>query len=325
MADAETSRGKALLSAMMSHLIWGTLPLYLLLVKEVPVLEFVAWRTVFALLFCIALLGRRQRFSEFRACLADPRTMRTLALSSVMIAINWIAYVWAIQANHVYAASLGYYILPLNMMLLGLVFLGESLSRLQWIAVGLAALGVATLAAGALTTLWVSLLLASSFAVYGLLRKKVNAGPVVGLTIEALILLPIAAVYLVWAEISGEGLAFGRDALETFAIMLGGVLTAMPLLLFATAARALPYTLVGFLQFASPTIVFILGLTVFGEDLNHAQLACFIAIWASVALFSWMCGANHAVRRLCRQRANPPRSSPVSRPHETARRIPHSP
>ncbi|QZH75315.1 MAG: EamA family transporter RarD [Erythrobacter sp.] len=287
MDGRQTGRGRALLYALMCHCVWGSMPLYLILVDKVPALEYVAWRTLFTLPLCLLFIWRLGQFDQLRACMRNPRALRTLVASSAMIAINWYFYVWAIQNGNVYAASLGYYILPLNMMLLGMLFLGERLTRVQWLAVGLAAVGVAALATGAFTTLWLSLLLGTSFGIYGLLRKTVEAGPIVGLTVEGFILLPLVGGYLLWLGAAGEGLAFGRDGLETFAIVMGGPMTAIPLILFASAARALPYTLIGFLQFISPTVVFLIGLFVFGQELSTEKLVCFIAIWSAVALFSW--------------------------------------
>ncbi|WP_137679669.1 EamA family transporter RarD [Aurantiacibacter suaedae] len=287
MTQATLGSRRALTFALGAHAIWGSMPIYLMLVHEVPVFEYVAWRTLFTLPLCLAIIAVRSNLGELSAVLRNGRTMLTLAASAGLIAVNWCLYVWAIQTDHVYAASLGYYILPLTMMLLGLVFLGERLTKRQWAAVALAALGVAALAAGALTTLWVSLTLALSFGTYGLLRKTVAAGPVVGLVVESMVLAPLAIGFLVWSAKAGPGLALGRDTLETFGIVMGGPMTAVPLLLFATAARAMPYTVMGFLQFVSPTIVFLLGLLVFGEELHPAQLACFVAIWAAAALFIW--------------------------------------
>jgi len=288
MSSKQIGFGRALGFALGAHVIWGSMPIYLQLVRDVPVFEYVSWRTLFTLPLCLVFVVLWQSGDELRQVLRDRRTMATLLGSASMIAINWCLYVWAIQSGHVYAASLGYYILPLTMMLLGLVFLGEKLTRRQWGAVALAAIGVSALAAGALTTLWVSLACAVTVGVYGLLRKTVAAGPLVGLAVESLILAPFAIGFLVWTGRSGgPGLAMGRDTLETIGIVAGGPATAIPLLLFATAARAMPYTVIGFLQFSSPTIVFLLGLFVFGEELKPAQLACFVAIWAAASLFTW--------------------------------------
>ncbi len=305
MAENETSHSHALILALCTHAIWGSMPVYLILVDHVPPLEYVAWRTLFTLPVCLFFVIRADMLRELWRTLANPRTMRTLVASACMIAINWFFYVWSIQNHYVYAASLGYYILPLNMMLLGFVFLKERLTRLQAMAVGLAVIGVAALAAGALTTMWVSLLLATTFGIYGLLRKTVAAGPLIGLTTESLILLPLVLGYLTWTGTAGPGLTFGRDALETVAIIAGGPMTAIPLLLFATAARALPYTTIGFLQFISPTIVFLLGLTVFDEVLKPAQLVCFMLIWTAIALFTWDLLKNASRARKARPEETP--------------------
>lgn len=263
------------------------MPLYLLLLQSVPPLEFVAWRLVFTLPLCMALLAMTRGWAELRGVLRDRRALATLLGSATMVAVNWWLYVWAIHNGYIYAASLGYYILPLTMMLLGLVVLGEKLSRRQWTAVALAALGVGVLAVGALTTMWLSLSMAVTFGIYGLLRKTVAAGPLAGLTVESLILIPVALAIVGWygAGPAGSAMAQGWDV--ALAIAWSGPMTAIPLMMFATAARRMPYTVIGFLQFSSPTIVFVLGLTVFGETLRPAQLACFVLIWAAAALFTW--------------------------------------
>lgn len=277
---------RGLAYALGAHVVWGSMPLYLMLVRTVPSLEFVAWRLVFTLPLCLAILAAMTGFGELAGVLRDKKTMLTLLGSSALIAINWFLYVHAIQTGHVYAASLGYYILPLVMMLLGLAFLGERLTRLQWAAVALAGVGVAALAAGALSTLWLSLSMGVTFGLYGLLRKTVKAGPLAGLTIETLILLPIALAIVAWYGLSPQGPALAQGWSVALAVAISGPMTAIPLLLFASATRALPYTVIGFLQFLSPTVVFLMGLFVFGEDLKPAQLACFIAIWAAAVLFT---------------------------------------
>lgn len=276
-----------LAAALATHALWGSMPLYLLLVKSVPALEFVAWRILVTLPICGAIIAWRKAGGEVRAVLRDRRAMLTLLASATLIAVNWFLYVWAIDSGHVYAASLGYYVLPLLMMLLGMAVLGERLTRLQWVAVALAACGVGVLAIGALTTLWISLSMAVTFALYGLLRKTVNAGPLAGLTIESLILAPAALAVVGWYATTANGSAMAHGPLPAAAVALGGPMTAFPLIMFAFAARRLPFTVMGFLQFTSPTIVFLLGLFVFGERLNPAQLACFVAIWFAALLFVW--------------------------------------
>lgn len=272
--------------ALGAHAVWGSMPLYLLLVQTVPSLEFVAWRLVFTLPLCLVIIILFANFNELKAVLRNRRAMLTLLGSSSMIAINWFLYVYSIQHGYVYAASLGYYILPLMMMLLGMAFLNERLTRIQWAAVTLAAIGVTALAAGALTTMWLSLSMAVTFGIYGLLRKTVAAGPLVGLTVESLILMP-AAIGIVAYYWSTQGTAMAQGTGVALAIAISGPMTAAPLLMFATAARRMPYTVIGFLQFISPTIVFLMGLWVFDEELKPAQLACFVLIWAAATLFTW--------------------------------------
>ena len=274
-------------SALGAYLIWGFLPLYLILVRSVPALEFVGWRIIWTLPLCLVIVAVRKQLPELRRALANPRTMAWLLLSATLIAVNWVVYVWAIQNNNVYAASLGYYINPLVNVLLGTLLLKEKLSRPQWVAVALAALGVSLLLGGALTTLWISLTLALSFGTYGLIRKQVDVGALPGLTIESLVLLIPATLVAYHYAGTPQGSAFTQTPSLSLAIMLGGVLTAVPLLMFAIAARRLPYSTLGFIQFLAPSIVFVLGLTVFGEQLKPAQVACFACIWTAAAIFVW--------------------------------------
>lgn len=273
--------------ALGSHAIWGVMPLYLALVHDVPSFEFVAWRIVFTLPLCAAVIAWRGQWGEVRAAFAQRKSVLALLGSSAMIGINWVLYVIAIQTDHVYAASLGYYILPLVMMLLGLLVLKERLSGAQWGAVALATVGVGLLAAGALSTLLFSLTMAVTFGLYGLIRKTVNVGPIAGLMVETLLLIVPALGVVMWyaAQPAGSSMAQGWGLAA--AIALGGPMTAVPLMLFATAARRMDYTLIGFLQFLSPTIVFLLGLFWFHEELKPAQLGCFVMIWAAMALFVW--------------------------------------
>jgi chloramphenicol-sensitive protein RarD len=284
-APSQTDR-TGLAAAFSAYVIWGFLPLYLILVRSVPAFEFVGWRIIWTLPLCLLIVLARRQGPDLRAALANRRTLGLLALSATLIAVNWVVYVWAIQNGQVYAASLGYYINPLVNVLLGTVLLGEKLSRPQWAAVGLAGIGVSLLAAGALTTLWISLTLALSFGSYGLIRKQLDVGSVPGLTIEsALLLLPSLAVAWYYAQTQGSSFAVSTEL--SVAIMAGGVVTAFPLLLFAIAARKLPYSMLGFIQFLAPSIVFVLGLTVFGEELKPVQAACFACIWAAAAIFVW--------------------------------------
>lgn len=280
---AETPSG--LPAALGAYVIWGFLPLYLLLVTAVPPFEFVGWRIIWTLPLCLLIVAVRHQFPALKAALSNPRTMLALLASAVLIAINWFVYIWAIMQNQVYAASLGYYLNPLLNVLLGTLLLGERLTKWQWLAVAVAASGVALLSAGALTTLWISLTLAFSFGLYGIVRKQVDVGSLPGLTIESAILLPTAIGIVWWYAATPEGPSFGTDWFLSLAIIFSGVVTAVPLLLFAIAARRMNYSTLGFIQYLAPTIVFILGLTVFGEQLRPVQLGSFVLIWIAVAIF----------------------------------------
>ncbi len=274
-------------AALGAYLTWGFLPLYLILVSSVPPVEFVAWRIVWTLPLCVLIAGLRHQLPEIVAALRNPRVLATLTASAALIAINWLVYIWAIQTGEVFAASLGYYINPLINVLLGTLLLGERLSARGWTAVGIAAAGIALLLGGALTTLWISLTLALSFGCYGILRKRVPVGALPGLTIESLILLVPALATTMYYAATPQGSSFGQGLSLSLLIVLGGALTAIPLWLFAVAARRMAYSTLGFVQFLAPTIVFVLGLTVFAKPLLPAQLAAFVAIWIAIAIFVW--------------------------------------
>ncbi len=284
-APTDKSAPSGLPAALGAYLIWGFLPLYLILVSSVPPFEFVGWRIIWTLPICLVIVAFRRQFPALRQAIGSMRSLAMLTLSATLIGINWLVYVWAIQEGQVYAASLGYYLNPLINVLLGTLLLGEKLSRLQWLAVAIASCAVALLLGGALTTLWISLTLALTFAFYGMVRKQLDVGSLPGLTIESAILLLPAAGIALWYAKTPVGSAFGGDLWLSLAIVLGGVVTAVPLLLFAIAARRMPYSTLGFIQYLAPTIVFLLGLTVFEQELRLVQLGSFLLIWTAIAIF----------------------------------------
>jgi len=273
--------------ALGAYTIWGLLPLYLLLVQTVPAVEFVGWRILWTVPVCLIVVAFRRQGAEVRAALTSPAILRTMLLSSVLIAINWLTYIYAVLDGKVYGASLGYYLNPLVNVLLGTLVLGERLNARQWTAVALAGGGVATLLFGALDTLWITLTLAFSFALYGLVRKTAPVGALPGLTVESLLLSLPALGVIAWYAATPQGSAFGQSLGLDLAIAFAGIVTGVPLLMFAVAARRMAYSLLGFVQFIAPTMVFVIGLTVFDQPLEPAQLACFCAIWAAIAIFSW--------------------------------------
>lgn len=281
------SQQRGLPYALAAYGIWGFVPLFFKLLDNVPPVEVLSQRIVWSLPFCFIIMLFRRQIGEYIAALRNGRVLRLLLASSLLIALNWLVYIYAIFTDHVLAASLGYYLNPLVNVLLGMVFLGERLSRLQGVAVVVAAIGVAILLAGALDTLWISLTLALSFGTYGLIRKVVPVGSLPGLAVETTLLLPVsvaAAGYYLWI---GDGRGFGSDLETSWLLAAAGVVTAVPLLLFATAARRMSYAALGIVQYLAPTLQFLLGLFIFNEPLKPAQLFCFLLIWISIAVFSF--------------------------------------
>lgn len=285
--DHSPTLRRGLTAAIAAYILWGLLPLYFSAMRAVPPLELVGWRVLFTVPVCLVIIVVRRQGAELRAALNNRRLLGQLALSAALIGANWLIYVIAIQSGHVLATSLGYYINPLINVLLGTMLLGERLSRVQWAAVALAGVGIALLLAGALETLAVALALAFTFAFYGLVRKKAAVGPVPGLTLETALLTLPALVVVMLAARSTHGSSLAMGGFETPLLIGSGLATAIPLMLFAVAARALPLTTLGFVQFLAPTLSFVLGLTVFGETLDPPRLACFALIWAAIALYSW--------------------------------------
>ncbi len=278
---------RGLLAAVTAYVLWGLLPLYFRALHAVPPLELVGWRVVWTVPVCLAIIAYRRQGPDLRAAFANARVLAMLALSAALIGTNWLIYVIAINNGHVLATSLGYYINPLLNVLLGTVFLGERLSRVQWCAVALAGAGIALLLAGAVDTLAVALSLAVTFAGYGFVRKQVPVGAVPGLTVETLLLLLPALVVVTLAAGWPQGSSMLAGGSVTPMLVLAGVATGLPLLLFAVAARALPLSTLGFCQFIAPTMTFAFGLTVFGETLDTPRRVCFVLIWLAIALYSW--------------------------------------
>ena len=290
--------------ALGAYGIWGFLPVLYYFLRDVPPLELVGWRVILSLPVCALFLLLFRQTPQFLTALRQPRTLALLLASATLIGVNWLVFVYAIQTGHVLATSLGYYINPMINVLLGTVFLKERLAPLQWVAVALALTGVALLALGALNALWISLTLGISFASYGLIRKIAPVESLPGLTIETLLwLLPALGVVIFHA--GGEaGSALAREDATPLWLAGTGLLTAIPLILFATAARLMDYSALGFVQYLAPSISFVLGITLFEEPLEPVQLATFGLIWTGIGFFSWSALAER--RRARALRAQPP-------------------
>jgi chloramphenicol-sensitive protein RarD len=282
-ADRDTTRGA--IATAGAFLFWGLAPLYWRILASAPATELLAHRIAWSAPCLAALLALGRRFPEVRRAVVTPRTLGILLVTTVLIAVNWLTFLWAINNGHVLDASLGYYVNPLVSVLLGFVFLGERLRRLQAAAVGLAVAGVALLSARHGLP-WVSLVLAFSFGFYGLLRKVVDARPMVGLSVEVALLSPLAVGYLLALASAGRG-AFGSGgAGRDLLLAAAGPITVFPLLWFNQGVRSLSLATVGMLQYLAPTGHFLLGVTVFKEPFGGSQLVAFAFIWTALALYT---------------------------------------
>jgi chloramphenicol-sensitive protein RarD len=283
-----------------AYLIWGVLPLYFKAVAHVSPGGILAHRILWSLIFLVALASLWRRWPLVRAALANRKVLLTLTATATLIAINWLVYIIAVVSGHVLEGSLGYYLNPLVSILLGVALLGEKLSRTQIFATLLAAAGVAVLAAGAGSGLWISLTLAASFATYGFLRKVAPVEGVEGLMVETLILAPVALGWIVWLEASGQPGVVQWGLGTDLMLAVGGAVTAIPLLLFNAAGKRLPLSTLGFLQYIAPSLQFMMAVMVFGEPLTPAHFICFGAIWTALAIF-----ATDGWRRAMRGRRRP--------------------
>jgi len=272
--------------ATLAYMVWGMFPLYFKQVADVPALEVVMHRTVWSLLFVMLVLLVLKRWAWIGQVARQPKVLGAFALSALLLSSNWLIYVWAVQNQHVLDASLGYFILPLVNVTLAYAFLGERPRRGQWMAVGLAALGVLWLTIQTGRLPWVALALALTFGFYGLLRKVAVLGALEGLTLETMMLAPFAAAYLAYGVWHGDSVLLQGDARAIGWLAIAGPLTAIPLLLFAAGARRIPMTTLGILQYVSPSILFMLSVMVFKEPLQVPRLIGFALIWGALVVYS---------------------------------------
>ena len=279
---------KGLAITVGTFLIWGVVPLYWHLLKAVPSFQIVLHRIVWSALFVGIFLFWRDGRHWLRATLAgQPRLIGMLALSGVLIAFNWGLYIWAVNAGHVVETSLGYFINPLINVVLGVLVLRERLSPAQWIAVGFALAGVAWLTVQAGSPPWIALGLAFSFGLYGLVRKTVAVDAVAGLGVESLYLFLPGLAYVVWGEFGhGGGFIDGYGWRDDLLLVLGGVVSAVPLIGFAYGVRRIPLSVVGLLQYVAPSLQLLIGVLVFKEAFDATRAVGFAAIWAGLVIFA---------------------------------------
>ena len=294
MASVSSTSGKAsekslqagLVAGVAAYLLWGFLPLVFKWLDGVPAPTIVADRTLWSLILVGAILLASRRTAEIRAALADRATLRSMAMSSVLLAVNWLIYVYAVESGQLLEAAFGYFINPLVNVALGMVLLGERLNRWQTLAIAIAVVAIAIQAVGLAGVPLIALGLAFTFAAYGYFRKTAKVGSTTGLFVETLLLAPVAVVYLLFTFFRDGGLGPHADPATLGLLILTGPATAFPLLLFAFAVQRLRLTTIGMLQYLAPSIAFLLAITLFGEHLNPTRLVSFALIWLSLVVYT---------------------------------------
>ena len=279
---------KGTLIGATAYTLWGFFPLYLRTLIAVPAWQITAHRVVWACGLLLALSAGTGQLKALRSLrvLRERRSLAAYLGMALLLSVNWLTFVWAVNSGRAVEASLGYFINPLVNVLLGMIFLGERLRRGQWLAVGLAAAGVIYLTVRFGSPPWVALVLAVTFAFYGLLKKRAPLAALPGLTLETALMLPAALAYLVWAELNGVG-AFGHLGAGNALLLAGtGAVTAAPLLLFAVAARDVPLSTLGLLQYISPSIQFVIGVLLFAEPFTAERAVGYGLTWLALVVFT---------------------------------------
>ncbi|MFT5789002.1 MAG: chloramphenicol-sensitive protein RarD [Shewanella sp.] len=282
----DTEQRKGIVFAICAYTLWGFAPLYFKLLTDVSAAEILLHRVLWSFVFMALLMSFFGGFSRVRQLLKKPKQLTVLCITSLLIAANWLLFIWAVNNDHMLDASLGYFINPLVNVFLAMLFLGERLRKLQWAAVSLAAIGVSVQLISFGSIPLVSLALAGSFACYGLLRKKVNVDAKTGLLVETAILMPVALIYLLSNMGDSMTHLLNNDMQLNLLLLAAGVVTTIPLLCFAAAAVRIPFTMLGFFQYIGPSIMFILAVNLFNEPFDMEKGITFAFIWAALALFT---------------------------------------
>ncbi len=279
-----------ILAGVGAYAIWGLVPIFFKQMAEVPALEIIAHRALWSMLLMTALIGFGRGFGDALRVARIPAQLAKIALAAALVLANWLTFVWGVNNGHIIEASLGYFILPLLNVALGVLVLKERMRKLQWIAVLCAAAGVAIEAARAGGLPWIALVLAATFAIYGLLRKQLPLDAASGLFLEAVCMTPLALGWVLWLIHSGQnhfGTGTTTPGARDLMLIATGPVTAIPLLLFAVAARRLPLSMLAFLQYLAPTIAFLLAVLVYHEPLDLKRLLTFAAIWLGLAIYTF--------------------------------------
>ncbi|MCX7609457.1 MAG: EamA family transporter RarD [Anaerolineales bacterium] len=276
---------QGILYALGAYGTWGLFPAYWKLLKHVPALQLLSHRIIWSFLFLLAFLLATKQWTKFRRAIVSLKVLSLYLVAAVLIGVNWLTYVWAVNAGYIVETSLGYFINPLLNVLLGVLFFRERLRPLQWLPVMLAAVGVIYLSWAYGRLPWIALLLAFSFGFYGLVKKIAPLSSVFGLSLETGLLFLPALGWLLVAERGGQG-AFLHAGLATDLLLVGaGPITSIPLLMFAAAAQRIPLSMLGIIQYIAPTLQFLLGIFAFREPFTHAQLIGFSIVWTALLLF----------------------------------------
>ena len=274
-----------ILAMVTSCVVWGLSPLYYKLLEHVPPAELLSHRTLWSVIFFAVLLAVQGRLAELRDALRGRKQVALIAIASLMVAANWFCFILSIQIGKTTEASLGYYIFPLMAVLIARVWFAETLVFGQWLAVALATLAVVILTWGLGVAPWIALIISTTFALYGAIKKGLALGPVVSVTAEILLVLPLWLMVMGWFHIQGQG-SFGTDLGTSLLLMLSGPLTAVPLILFSYAARRVALSTLGVLQYINPTLQFLCAVVAFGEPFSQWHAIVFPLIWLALAIFS---------------------------------------
>lgn len=278
---------KGILYAIGAYGIWGLLPIYWKTIDIVPAPQILSHRIVWSFIFLVIVLLMKKDLSTFTRAVQSKKTLAIFILAAILIGVNWLTYIWAVNAGYIVETSLGYFINPLVSVLFGVIFFGEKLRPLQWAPIILASAGVLylTISYGALP--WIALVLAFTFGLYGLIKKTAPLNSLHGLSLETGILFLPALFYLFYAEGQGTGLMGHSDWLVTLLLIFTGIATALPLLLFASAARKINLSTLGILQYIAPTMQFLIGVLMYGEPFTQSRLIGFSIIWIALLIYSF--------------------------------------
>lgn len=280
------SESKGIIYAILSYTLWGVLPLFWKALKQIDAGEILASRIVWSFVFLLLILLIVRGLRDLRHVVSNGKTLIGIFLGALLISTNWFIYIWAVNSNHVIETSLGYYISPLLTVLLGVIVLKERLDRWQIISLLLVLLGVIIITVQYGKVPWVALLLAMTFGLYGLVKKLSNLTSIVGLTMETMIIAPVALGYLVYKQVEGTSSLISLPLNVLVLVVLSGVITAVPLLLFAQGAKCVPLSTMGFIQYLAPSIALLLGIFVFKEDFSRVELFSFGLIWLALGIYS---------------------------------------